>query len=767
MIIYFADRYLNILGQATTHLPEGAKITDDLKTEDIETGVAIFECDVHFDRKTRKKIEEWADVGNYILRSSDDDNECYQIIDSKIDTKKKRVSIYAEDDGLDLINDVVGPYEATEFHPISYYIEKYAAGSGWEIGINEVEGLTRQLSWNSEQTASARLLSIAEAFNNCELSFSFEIDGLQITKKYINIYEERGKDTGVQLRLNKEVDNIIIEKSISNIATALKATGGTPDNSEEPVTLLGYEYDDGDFYVDGSVLKSRSALTKWSRLLWKKDNSDQEGGHIVKQYSYDTTSQEVLCEKTIEELKLVCDIEVNYDVDISKLPDNVKVGDRVNIIDDEGELYLSSRVLILETCGVDKTRRAILGEHLIRKSGISEKVEKLASDFAKSAASVSKTVALIEEVKTTAKQAQKQAETATEKATELEETVVEVQGNVVEVKGIATDAAKTATDYLEYTEFDEDHEVQVGNKTSGEWVGFRAQITSKAFNILNAAGEICASYGAKLIELGKNATDAVIKLCGGQGEIKYDTADCDPSNAYEFKKRLKISSENVEISGDKLSLSRRKYTLHGEYGTDGSGITGSGSAVDVDSGGVRIWSKGYSVYDWYEDGYYGSGQASISSYMDVTENGINMDAPAIDINSLNDITLNGKTFGVNKLLWAGSNLMAAGQSAVLEEAVSAQTTGIVLVFSRYSNDTTHDYHFNCFFVPKMQVSNHTGTGHSFLINGGGNFGIIASKYLYINDATIAGNNLNTTEGTGATGIVYDNTGYVLRYVIGV
>lgn len=44
-------------------------------------------------------------------------------------------------------------------------------------------------------------------------------------------------------------------------------------------------------------------------------------------------------------------------------------------------------------------------------------------------------------------------------------------------------------------------------------------MTSTAFNILSAAGETLASYGAKLIELGKNAEDAVISMCGGKGKM--------------------------------------------------------------------------------------------------------------------------------------------------------------------------------------------------------------------------------------------------------
>lgn len=424
MILYFADRHLNILGQANTQLPDGVRIVEDLKTEDIETGISIFEARIAFDRKTRSKVEEWTEAGNYVLRSTENENEFYTIIDVEINTKKQTVYIYTEDDGLDLINEVAGAYEADQPYPIADYINRFASGSGWVIGVNEVSGLVRQLSWDSDQTTSARLLNIAEAFNNCDISYSYKIDGLKIVKKYINIYEERGKDTGIQLRLNKEIDSIVTSKSVANLATALKATGGTPDDSEDPITLLGYEYDDGDYFVDGYVLKSRKAFSRWSRYLWKGDTSQQQGGHIVKSFSYDTTSQALLCEKAIEELKSISDMEVNYDVDISKFPESVKIGDRVNIIDDQGDLYLTSRILILETSITDKKRRAVLGDHIIRKSGIASKVEKLAAQFAKSALSVSNAMVIANAAKNTADEAKTSAENAQQAAKkEIEEAI--------------------------------------------------------------------------------------------------------------------------------------------------------------------------------------------------------------------------------------------------------------------------------------------------------------------------------------------------------
>ena len=65
------------------------------------------------------------------------------------------------------------------------------------------------------------------------------------------------------------------------------------------------------------MLKSRKALEKWSRYLWE---TGPDVGHIVQQYSYDTTSQSELCNRAVSQLKKICDMEVNYEVDISVLP---------------------------------------------------------------------------------------------------------------------------------------------------------------------------------------------------------------------------------------------------------------------------------------------------------------------------------------------------------------------------------------------------------------------------------------------------------------
>ncbi|MFR3959465.1 MAG: phage tail spike protein [Blautia sp.] len=379
VILYFTDRHMNVLGQASTHIPEGLRVSDDLKTEEVEAGVATLEFTLNYTEKTRKEASRYGAVGNYILRKNGEEEEFYTIITSEENVFKQEVEIYAEDAGMDLLNETVGAYAADKAYPASYYVEKFSYDSGFEVGLNEVSNLNRKLSWEGETTASERILSVATQFD-AEVSYSFEIDRLRIRHKYINLHKKRGTDSGRELRINREINNIIVKSSVEDLATALSVTGGYPEESETPITLKGYKYDDGDIYLSGSTLYSRSAVAKWSRYLSEKGSGT---GHIVQSYTYDTTSKSELCNRAVSKLKKIYDAAVSYEVELAYLPDGIKIGDTVNIVDDTGELYLSARIMKLESSICNDEYTATLGEYKLKSSGISEKMESLASQFEK------------------------------------------------------------------------------------------------------------------------------------------------------------------------------------------------------------------------------------------------------------------------------------------------------------------------------------------------------------------------------------------------
>lgn len=130
------------------------------------------------------------------------------------------------------------------------------------------------------------------------------------------------------------------------------------------------------------------------------------------------------------------------------------------------------------------------------------------------------------------------------------------------------------------------------------------------------------------------------------------------------------------------------------------------------------------------------------------------------------IIINGKEYGAQRVLWSGASHMNASQTVSLAQTISEQPNGVVLVFSLYRDGAAEDVSFNTFFVSKHEVGLFPGDPHSFfmLINAG--FSTVGAKYLYINDESIGGHEGNTQSGT-ASGITFNNSYFVLRYVIGV
>ena len=122
--------------------------------------------------------------------------------------------------------------------------------------------------------------------------------------------------------------------------------------------------------------------------------------------------------------------------------------------------------------------------------------------------------------------------------------------------------------------------------------------------------------------------------------------------------------------------------------------------------------------------------------------------------------------GSGRVLWSGGKYMTAEHIETLAEPVSAQPSGIVLVFSEYVDGEAKNQSFHRFFVDKTSVALESGVGCVFQMSTS-NLAYFATKYLYISDTRITGHANNNTTGTGACGITYTNNRFVLRYVIGV
>lgn len=389
MIVYFADRDLNLKGQASTSLLKGLRLFDDLTSEDIDSGVNTFSGRVTYDNSTRADLEAAIQPGRFILKSGgrgfneieNNYDSLYQIIDTEFDTEAMELYFYAEDAGLDLINKVVPAMTFTD-NTLTQMLREVLAND-WTLNLVGTPTGTKTYTWDGENTATERINSIVGLFG-CEAYYSFEIERFEVKAKVLNVVVKRGNQAAIpQLRLNKDINKIVTKSSIADLATAYAVTGGTPDNSDTPINLKGYSYsrtdpDTGDLYqVDTATgqMRNVSAMQRWSSAL-------DTDGLVVKQYTFDTADKATLAGEAAAELKNHCDMLVNYEVDFVSLPEDARIGDRINIIDEQGELYLEARLLKIETSVANGTQTATIGDYLIKAGGIAEIVAFYAKDFA-------------------------------------------------------------------------------------------------------------------------------------------------------------------------------------------------------------------------------------------------------------------------------------------------------------------------------------------------------------------------------------------------
>lgn len=592
MIIYLADRHMNIVATCSNNLPKGLKFQNDLKSEDVESGVATFSVDILYDEEDAVKTAQYCESGNYVLVYDDNgENGFYTIIEAENDRKEHSINIYAEDGGLDLLNEVVDAYTANGPHPIAFYIEKFSYDSGFEIGLNEVSDLNRTLSWTGQDTCTARILSVANSFD-AEIGFSFTVKNMTITHKYINIYKKRGNENVAQLRLNTDIDNIIVKSSISDLTTCLIPNGGTPEGSEHPITLAGYSYDDGDIYINElGWVASRSALAKWSRYQW--ETYGNYGGHIVKYYSYDTTSQSELCNRSISYLKKYYDIIYNYEVDIAILPDNVRIGDTINIIDENGELYLNARVLKLETSSCDKTATATLGDFLIKSGGINEKVKMMAEQFkdyvVKQREQTYKTQQLAKSALTKANEASSAATNASKKADDAKTSAADAITNSNTAINQSNEAINKAQQANQSA-----GEAKTSAETALTKIDSATADLKKAQDNINSLKSDISSTNKSLDELAKEAGETKETLDGLNGDLqetketlklsyakKTDLSSTEASLKAEItKSATELSSKIERTYAGKSELTDIQGKLQSQITQNAEGLTSQSSKID-------------------------------------------------------------------------------------------------------------------------------------------------------------------------------------------
>lgn len=380
---YFTDRKYNLIDVVSTDGNTDIVVTAIKDIQSIEESARDFEATLFFNDDDFKLVKQLSKVGNFVLYKDREGQSVFITIESReINATDGLVMITGKDASIDLINEIVAPYTPDKSYSIAEYILRFTSDSGFEIGENAIPDKKLKLEeWTSEATALERILSVATRFD-VELSFSFEISGLDVVKRYINISEKRGKDENVTLYANREIESITIKEDSFDLFTAIKPIGAIPEGKETPINLNNYKYTDpnGRYVLSGGILKDNTVVQEWSRLL-SNENTNPTTAHITRYKEYDTDNQAKLFTMAMTDLKKYAQLNVNYDVVFYEFPTTVSIGDTINIVDEDKEIYLSARVLTLTYDYVTDTAEATIGDYLIKESGISQDLENLASSM--------------------------------------------------------------------------------------------------------------------------------------------------------------------------------------------------------------------------------------------------------------------------------------------------------------------------------------------------------------------------------------------------
>lgn len=277
MILYFADKYMHILGVAGNRLKSGLLAYEDLKTSELEYGSDIFEVKVGYKAEDFPLTDRISETGGYILRANGSGYECYTLLEAKNDTEICECWLSGESAGLDNINEIVEPYTAPYAMTLKEYMAKIneTVNSGFTMGADESEGKKMKLAFDSAQPAAERYLMIADSFG-VELSYSFQIEAMQITSMKYNFHKKRGRVLSRPLRVGQEIKPLTIGKSMLNFASALYVTGGIPSSN------LGYQTPSGKYTwikwsnsADGSEMANTPSSRSYIGIAYYKKSEQK------------------------------------------------------------------------------------------------------------------------------------------------------------------------------------------------------------------------------------------------------------------------------------------------------------------------------------------------------------------------------------------------------------------------------------------------------------------------------------------------------------
>jgi len=350
--LYVLDRSKNVL--ATT-----ASFYNDKHHQELTAGASQFQFDVSKSDPAAKYMIS----GNYI-NMLDDQGRPWSFTILNYDEYQTYKTIFCNDVGIELINKATDIWYYTDPHPFSFYFDLITKDTNWELGINQLDGLSRSLKFDGRSTGLARLLDVLTEFDHAECIFNITMHGPVPVKYVVDVYKKIGTvQSNLQIVYNEELNNIHKQETRLDFVTALAGIGSVIENTDEnadpnaPQQYVDFSdlvYDDGDFYTTtgDKFLRARTA---------NKQFNPGDQGFVEAFYEYDTSASQELFNRTLTQIQTRSQPQFTYEADVQVMDPRLQLGDTVTMIDHDYNpaLYLSARVATLEKSYTDLTQGTV------------------------------------------------------------------------------------------------------------------------------------------------------------------------------------------------------------------------------------------------------------------------------------------------------------------------------------------------------------------------------------------------------------------------
>lgn len=230
-------------------------------------------------------------------------------------------------------------------------LENILQGSRWRV--RKTSGTTQRDLYLYDNTRTEALTALINTFG-VELDFRITISGNKITGRYVDLYNERGEDTGKRFYYGRNALDVVREEDQTDIFTAVIGRG----KGEQKFDIS----EDGQEVATGGY----GRRINFKEVEWKKENGDPldkplgqeyiELPEATEKYGYSdgTPRFKIIKHEQIEdpnELLSACYEDlingsrplVQFSSTIQRIG-RLQLGDRVNIIRKDLDIYYSARV---------------------------------------------------------------------------------------------------------------------------------------------------------------------------------------------------------------------------------------------------------------------------------------------------------------------------------------------------------------------------------------------------------------------------------------